>query len=248
MNDKSSFVLYTNFYNQFAMLSAEDRGDLILAIFEYEATGEVKTPLTPLPALAFSFIKDTLERDRATYEETCRRNRENGKKGGRPKKNDAPQKTDGFSEKPKKPYNDNDIDNGIDNGIDNDIDIGIDMDGGEKDCGAVQKESISESPLLTLFAPLTPPLSEQEKEELKEKGVPLDYVTLRLERARAYAKKHRISVTVVLWEWWQQDQHTRRTPVCAPPASPVPQNPNKSYDLDDFWQAAVAHSYAQLGS
>ena len=125
MNDKSSFVLYTNFYNQFAMLCAEDRGDLILAIFEYEATGEVKTPLTPLPALAFSFIKDTLERDRAAYEETCRRNRENGKKGGRPKKNDAPQKTDGFSEKPKKPYNDIDIDNGIDN--DNDIDI--DMDG-----------------------------------------------------------------------------------------------------------------------
>ena len=241
MNDKNSFLLYTNFYNQFAMLSAEDRGNLILAIFEYESTGEVKTPLTPLPALAFSFIKDTLERDRSAYEETCRRNRENGKKGGRPKKNDAPQKTDGFSEKPKKPYNDNDIDNGIDNDNDNDIDI----DGGEKDCGAVPKEPISDPPVLSLFAPLTPPLSEHEKQELKEKGVPLDYVTLRLERARAYAKKHRISVTVVLWEWWQQDQHTRRTPVNT---QPTPQSHNKTYDLDDFWQAAVERSSAQLGS
>ena len=238
MNDKNSFVLYTNFHAQFAMLSAEERGDLILAIFEYEKTGEVQTPLTPLPALAFSFIKDTLDRDRASYEERCERNRENGKKGGRPKK-DAPQKkTQGFSEKPKKPDNDNDID------IDIDIDIDNDIDGGEKDCGAVPKERLSDPPdsIVSFFAPLTPPLSEQEKRELGEKGVPLDYVTLRLDRARAYAKKHRIATTVVLWEWWQQDHHQRRTA-----SAPPPDNPNKSYDLDDFWQAAVERSYRELG-
>jgi hypothetical protein len=240
MNDKNSFVLYTNFHTQFAMLPAEDRGDLILAIFEYEESGEVQTPLAPLPALAFSFIKDTLDRDRAAYEERCERNRENGKKGGRPKKNDSPAKTKSFSEKPKKPYNDNDNDNDIDNDID--------IDGGEKDCGAVPKESVSEPPLLSLFAPLTPMLSEREKQELKERGVPLDYVTLRLERARAYAKKHRISVSVVLWEWWQQDQHSRRAPTAARSQSPVsPEQSNKSYDLDDFWQAAVERSYALLG-
>lgn len=241
MNDKNSFVLYKNFHTQFAMLSAEERGDLILAIFEYEESGEIQTPLAPLPALAFSFIRDTLDRDRAAYEEKCERNRENGKKGGRPKKNDTPQKNQGFSEKPKKP--DNDIDNDIDN--DNDIDIDSDIDKGEKDCGAVPKETIPESPLLSFFAPLTPALSEREKSELKERGVPLDYVTLRLDRARAYAKKHRISVTVVLWEWWQKDRPSRHSPVAAHP--PTTADSEKSYDLDDFWQAALERSYAQLG-
>ena len=237
MNDKNSFVLYTNFHTQFAMLPAEDRGNLILAIFEYEATGEVKIPLTPLPALAFSFIKDTLDRDRASYEEKCERNRENGKKGGRPRKDDTPQKTVGFSEKPKKPYND------IDNDNENDNENDIDIDGGEKDCGAVPKEASAKPPLLSADAPLCPSLSEHEKSELKKKGVPLDYVTLRLARARDYAKRHRIAVAVVLWEWWQQDQHTRHRATEPPRES----EESKTYDVDDFFQAALERSYRELG-
>ncbi len=111
----SGFILYKNFFTQFSMLDLEDRGRLITAIFELELGQEPTLSLSPAAAMAFSFIKDTLIRDRESYDEICRRNAENGKKGGRPKKREPSgedggadasrkktQKTEGFCEKPKK--------------------------------------------------------------------------------------------------------------------------------------------------
>jgi hypothetical protein len=70
-------------------------------------------------------MKAALDRDLIAYEKRCQKNRENGAKGGRPKKQteteENPQKPNGFSEKPKKPDNDNDNDNGNVNDSDNDI-------------------------------------------------------------------------------------------------------------------------------
>ena len=81
--------------------------------------------------MAFAFIKNTLDRDRAAYEEKCAQNAANGQKGGRPRKSEKSEstamgsgdffeaKTERFFSKPKKPDNDNDNDNDI--GNDNDI-------------------------------------------------------------------------------------------------------------------------------
>ena len=121
MTEKNSFLLYQNFENQFSLLSMEDRGMLITAIFEYSRVGSVSVALSPIVQMAFSIIRDTLDRYNEAYLEKCRRNAENAKKGGRPKK-DAEhdsEKTERFFSKPKKPDNDNDNDN--DNDIDNDI-------------------------------------------------------------------------------------------------------------------------------
>ena len=101
-----------------------------------------------------------------------------------------------------------------------------------------------EAPPQVPDAPHPRPLSEQEKEELRKKGVPLDYVTLRLARARAYAKRRGLSVTVVLWEWWQRDRLRRPRQTTAPRWDPPSEN--KSYDVDDFFQAALERSYALL--
>lgn len=84
MSERKSFILYDSYYEQLSMLSMEERGQLLTAIYEYETSGRVSVDMTPVVSMAFSFIRSTLDRDRAEYEKRCERNRENGKKGGRP--------------------------------------------------------------------------------------------------------------------------------------------------------------------
>ena len=139
MSEKKSFVLYLNYKHQFDLLSLEQRGRLISAIFEYCESGSIITPLDPLCDMAFSMIQDTLDRDAEKYEAICARNAENGRLGGRPKKvkdgifcEEKPKITERFLEKPKKADNDNDnenenenvndSDNGSGSGNDNDTD------------------------------------------------------------------------------------------------------------------------------
>ncbi len=115
MKDKKSFVMYVNYSNQFRMLSMEQRGVLISAIFDYVETGETVIPMNKTTALAFSFIKDTLDRDAAAYQAVCERNAANGRLGGRPKKGTENRL------KPEKADNDNYNENKIDNNIYTDI-------------------------------------------------------------------------------------------------------------------------------
>ena len=85
--EQTGFVMYRNFEKAFALLGMEERGALITAIFEYVMCGKAKTALGEGAKMAFLFITDTLDRDREAYERRCEVNRENGKKGGRPKRN-----------------------------------------------------------------------------------------------------------------------------------------------------------------
>lgn len=84
MNDnKKGFILYNNYQEYFALLSREERGDLITAIFAYANLGE-EPNLGGAALMAFTMIKSQLDRDNAKYERRCERNRQNGMKGGRP--------------------------------------------------------------------------------------------------------------------------------------------------------------------
>ena len=124
--NRTSFIMYHSFSSPFELLDMEQRGILITAIFEYQMYGEVKISLTPLVNMAFVCIKDTLDRDARAYAETCKRNSENGKRGGRPRRNQAvenqvlerEEKTDRFFSKPKKA--DNDTENETENYFDTD--------------------------------------------------------------------------------------------------------------------------------
>ena len=121
---QKSFILYQNYKKIFSRLSMEQRGQLISAIFDYNEKGSIDVELDEVCDIAFLIIQDTLDRDREAYEEKCRKNLENAKKGGRPRKNFFDQNTDGISENPKKPYNDNENDNVNENKNDNVIDNG----------------------------------------------------------------------------------------------------------------------------
>ncbi len=83
--DKVSFLIYLEYEEQFNLLSDEQLGQLMRAIMSYEKTGK-EPQLDGMLKMAFSFIKTRLDKDREKYKSKCEKNKQNGAKGGRPKK------------------------------------------------------------------------------------------------------------------------------------------------------------------
>ena len=94
--EKISFLMYLDYEEHFKLMTDEQLGQLLRAIMKYEKTRQVPQ-LDGMVKMAFSFIKAQLDRDREKYEEKCAKNKENGKRGGRPKKNQTDiEKTERF--------------------------------------------------------------------------------------------------------------------------------------------------------
>lgn len=89
-------------------MSMEQRGELFTAILCY-AAGEPVLDLDAAADMAFSFIRERMDRDSAAYMEKVEKRREAGKLGGRPKANgfsekqEKAKKANGFSEKQNNP-------------------------------------------------------------------------------------------------------------------------------------------------
>ena len=110
--EKSSFILYKDYWNHIKLLSIEQRGILLSAIMLY-VVGEELPEMDGMTQMAFSFIKEQMDRDAEKFRSTVEKRREAGKLGGRPAKANAidekTKKANGFSEKQtkaKKPDND----------------------------------------------------------------------------------------------------------------------------------------------
>ena len=125
--ERETFVFHKEWREATSGLPAEVRLEIYEAIIEYGISGRL-SDLKPMAALAFRFVKATLDKDAERYGKAVERNRTNGKSGGRPAaetqsaESQIQQNPVGFSEtqqnptKPKKPsgpYNDNDYDNDI---------------------------------------------------------------------------------------------------------------------------------------
>jgi hypothetical protein len=93
---KKSFILHIDTLAVLDELTNEQAGLLFKAIKSYQ--------MGLNPELDF-------KRDAANYEKTCEKNRENGSKGGRPKKPTETEKTQAVNLKPKKADSDSDNDN-----------------------------------------------------------------------------------------------------------------------------------------
>lgn len=108
MKQKSSFLIYHEYRKPLKLLTDEQRGQLLMALIDYSESGVVPE-LDGISMMAFSFIQSQMNRDSKKYENRCSSNRENGKKGGRPKKeNDSkenPKNPLGFEETEKKTKN-----------------------------------------------------------------------------------------------------------------------------------------------
>ena len=77
MND--SFILYTSYYAIIEGLTDEQLGQLTRALFIYARDGKA-IKLEPVVRMAFSFIKDNIDRNADKYQKKCERNRENIRK------------------------------------------------------------------------------------------------------------------------------------------------------------------------
>ena len=114
---KDSFILYLEQKQIFEMLTDEESGQLIKAIFEYEDTGQIVS-LDRQLQIAFLPIKNALDRNKEKYENVIERNKKNIEK--RWNKKDT-KNTTGKIGIPKDTKNtDNDNDHDSDNEYDND--------------------------------------------------------------------------------------------------------------------------------
>lgn len=99
--ERDSFILYADQKNLLDLLTDEQAGALIKVIFKY-ANGEQLDIKFPLVEMAFTVIKNQMDRDKEKWELTKQKRSEAGKKGGRPKKDvkeTLTKKANGFSEK-----------------------------------------------------------------------------------------------------------------------------------------------------
>ena len=99
--DKKSFLLYCDQQGVFNKLPDEIAGKLIKHIFAY-VNDENPTCDDLLLIIAFEPIKTQLKRDLRKYEVYIDKQKENGAKGGRPKKEQETQITQPFFQEPKK--------------------------------------------------------------------------------------------------------------------------------------------------
>jgi len=81
---KKKVIVYTDWINQFKDLTDEEAGKLIKHFFEY--VNDLNPSSDRLIELLFNPIKATLKRDLEAWESKQQTNKENGLKGGRPRK------------------------------------------------------------------------------------------------------------------------------------------------------------------
>jgi hypothetical protein len=110
---KTGFILHLDSLSVLDELTNEQAGILFKAIRDYNSGKEPELDFAM--RMAFIPFKNQFERDLEKYNSTCERNRNNGSKGGRPKKPIETQKTQVVFEKPKKADNKNDNDNNKEN-------------------------------------------------------------------------------------------------------------------------------------
>lgn len=97
---KKSFLFYVNWLQTFENLTDDEAGRLIKHLLRYVNDLNPEPP-DRLTQLVFEPLKQILKVDLKKYENIVERNRTNGSKGGRPKKD--VDETQGKDEKPKKP-------------------------------------------------------------------------------------------------------------------------------------------------
>ena len=102
--DKKSFILYCDQQGVFNKLPDEIAGKLIKHIFAY--VNDENPPCDDLLlTIAFEPIKTQLKRDLRKYDDYIDKQKFNGAKGGRPKKDETTQITQPFFQEPKKADN-----------------------------------------------------------------------------------------------------------------------------------------------
>ena len=115
--NKNNVILHLEDFEDLQELKDAEAGRLLKAIYSYVSTGEVVDNLGVQARTMFRYIRRRIDRDKASYEEKCRKRAAAGKLGGRPKKEmdneenqEKAKKANGFFEKQNNPEYDPDPD------------------------------------------------------------------------------------------------------------------------------------------
>jgi hypothetical protein len=101
-----SFIFYKSWWNSIVELPSDIRLEVYESVIRY-AFGETVEGLKPLAQVAFSFIKQDIDRAKNKYANIVERNHQNGAKGGRPRNPNNPM---GFLETQRNPNDDDNDD------------------------------------------------------------------------------------------------------------------------------------------
>lgn len=127
---KKKVIVYTDWINQFKDLTDEEAGKLIKHFFEY--INDLNPTSDRLTELLFNPIKATLKRDLQAWENKQQTNKENGLKGGRPRKNietqNNPKNPVGLLETQNNPKKGDSVNDSVNDSINNNIVESIDFD------------------------------------------------------------------------------------------------------------------------
>ena len=83
-SQNKSFVLYTDYAKHIALLTNEEAGELLKALFEY-VEFKKQPNFSGAIMMCFSFIADQIARDKEKYQDVCKKRAEAGRKGGKQK-------------------------------------------------------------------------------------------------------------------------------------------------------------------
>lgn len=99
--NRETFVFYKKWAEAIKGLPSEIKLEIYESIIEYATTGKVPD-LKMTAQIGFNFVKTDIDRDLEKYTKTVEKNKQNGKKGGRPKTQKKPL---GFQETQQNPKN-----------------------------------------------------------------------------------------------------------------------------------------------
>lgn len=91
MKKRAYICMYQSYRDIFTLLSNEKAGQLVKDMFRYAEDGTTPVYQDELMYL-WPVFQSQMDRDMEKYDQRCQRNRENGKKGGRPKLEESPEK------------------------------------------------------------------------------------------------------------------------------------------------------------
>lgn len=129
---RTSILLGWTDPKKFMMMTDEEAGKFLKNLIMYADTGEYEDYQDRFMSMILSDQIGQINKNWESYDKTCAANRENGKKGGRPRKNKTerldnesevnPEKPIGFTENPKNPDKDKEEEQDKDKDCDKDMD------------------------------------------------------------------------------------------------------------------------------